>query len=106
MKELFVGCVITPVLLPWIPGRAFAWKGWLLGIIWAVIVNVLNGWPDVPQYSLLRALAYLLIVSSVSAFYAMNFTGSSTFTSYSGVLKEMRIRNRNSHIQRVLSGEP
>ncbi len=88
---LIVGCVLTPLLLPWIPGRAFAWKGWLLGFIWAVSVNMLNGWPLVPQYSLLRAIGYLLIFPSVSAFFAMNFTGSSTFTSFSGVLKEMKI---------------
>jgi len=25
------GAVLTPALLPYIPGRAFAWKGWLLG---------------------------------------------------------------------------
>ncbi|MDA8229587.1 MAG: mercury methylation corrinoid protein HgcA [Desulfitobacterium hafniense] len=91
MGAVIVGCVLTPVLLPWIPGRAFAWKGWLVGFIWAVIVNVFNGWPEAPQYSLLRALGYLLILPSVSAFFAMNFTGSSTFTSFSGVLKEMRI---------------
>ena len=91
MGAVIVGCVLTPVLLPWIPGRAFAWKGWLLGFIWAVMVNMLNGWPDAPQYSLLRVLGYLLILPSVSALLAMNFTGSSTFTSFSGVLKEMKI---------------
>lgn len=91
MGAVLVGCVLTPVLLPWIPGRAFAWKGWLLGFIWAVMVNVLNGWPYVPQFSLLRALGYLLILPSVSAFFAMNFTGCSTFTSFSGVFKEMKI---------------
>lgn len=88
---VIVGCVLTSVLLPWIPGRAFAWKGWLLGLIWAVLVNGLNGWPNLPQYSFLRALGYLLILPPVSAYYAMNFTGSSTFTSFSGVLKEMRV---------------
>lgn len=88
---IIVGCVITPILLPWIPGRAFAWKGWLLGLLWAFLVNGLNGWPTTPQYSLMRALGYLLILPPVSAYYAMNFTGSSTFTSFSGVLKEMRI---------------
>lgn len=88
---VLVGCVVTPVLLPWIPGRAFAWKGWLLGFIWAVLVNALNGWTADPQYGLLRALGYLLILPSTSAFFAMNFTGCSTFTSFSGVLKEMRI---------------
>lgn len=91
MGAVIVGCVLTPVMLPWIPGRAFAWKGWLVGFIWAVMVNMLNGWPSAPEYGLLRALGYLMILPSVSAFYAMNFTGASTFTSFSGVLKEMRI---------------
>lgn len=91
LGAVFIGCVLTPVLLPWIPGRAFAWKGWLLGVIWAVIINGLNGWPLEPQYSLLRAIAYLLVLPPVSAYYAMNFTGSSTYTSFSGVLKEMKI---------------
>jgi hypothetical protein len=86
---LLVGCVLAPVLLPWIPGRAFAWKGWLTGFIWATCVNVINGWPLYPKYGLLRALAYMLILPSVSAFYAMNFTGASTYTSFSGVLREM-----------------
>ncbi len=88
---LIIGCVITPVLLPWIPGRAFAWKGWLLGFIWAVVVNLINGWPQLPSYSLVRAIGYLLVLSSISSFYAMNFTGASTYTSSSGVIKEMKI---------------
>lgn len=90
LGTLLVGCVLTPVLLPWIPGRAFAWKGWLLGLIWAVVLNLLNGWPYVPQYGLLKAVGYLLILPSLSAYLAMNFTGASTFTSFSGVLKEMK----------------
>ncbi len=88
---LAVGCILTPLLLPYIPGRAFAWKGWLLGIIWVVVLNVLNGWPDMPAYSLLKALGYILILPPVSAYLAMNFTGASTYTSPSGVNKEMRI---------------
>lgn len=87
---LIVGCVLTPVLLPWIPGKAFAWKGWLLGLLWAAAVNVLNGWPGELSYSWLRALGYLLVLPSISAFYAMNFTGASTYTSFSGVMKEMK----------------
>lgn len=34
---------------------------------------------------------YLLTFPAIAAYYAMNFTGSSTFTSHSGVQKEMRI---------------
>ena len=88
---LIIGCVITPVLLPLIPGRAFAWKGWLLGLLWAIAVNILNGWPEAPLYTSMRAIVYLLILPSISAFCAMNFTGASTYTSLSGVLKEMKI---------------
>lgn len=88
---LLVGCVLTPILLPWIPVRAFAAKGWILGLVWAVAVNVINGWPAIPAYGLLKTAAYLLILPSVSAYYAMNFTGSSTYTSFSGVIKEMKI---------------
>ncbi|KNY29400.1 mercury methylation corrinoid protein HgcA [Pseudobacteroides cellulosolvens] len=88
---VITGCVLAPVLLPWIPGKAFAWKGWLLGFLWAIAVNIINGWPQLPSYSLVRALGYMLILPAVSSFYAMNFTGSSTCTSFSGVLKEMKM---------------
>jgi acetyl-CoA decarbonylase/synthase complex subunit gamma len=33
---------------------------------------------------------WLLLIPAVSAFLAMNFTGASTYTSLSGVRKEMR----------------
>ena len=91
LGAVIVGCVVTPILLPWIPGRAFAWKGWVLGGIWAVLVNVFNGWPLEPGFSLLKALGYLLILPPLSGYLAMNFTGASTYTSFSGVLKEMKI---------------
>lgn len=87
---LITGCVITPVLLPWIPGRAFAWKGWLIGLLWTFVVISLNGGITSPSFGILKELGYLLVLPSISAFYAMNFTGSSTYTSFSGVLKEMR----------------
>ena len=86
---ILAGTVLTPVLLPFIPGRAFAWKGWLLGLCWTLPALALFGW-FAPGHRLL-ALGYLLLLPSVSAYLAMNFTGSSTYTSPSGVLKEMRI---------------
>lgn len=88
---LITGCVLTPVLLPWIPGKAFAWKGWLLGMLWAVFLNILNGYPNEPDYGIMKALGYLFTLPAISAYYAMKFTGSSTYTSLSGVLKEMKI---------------
>ena len=87
---LMIGCFLTPVLLPWIPVRPFALKGWILGLLWSVFVVLINGWPVSGSIELLRGLAYLLILPSTSAYFAMNFTGSSTYTSHSGVLKEMK----------------
>lgn len=88
---IFTGCILAPVLLPWLPGRAFSLKGAQLGLIWALIVCLLNGWPSAPTLEWPKALAYLLILPAVSGFLAMNFTGSSTYTSPSGVNKEMRL---------------
>lgn len=87
---LLVGTFLTPILLPWIPVRAFSAKGWILGLVWAVTVNILNGWPEVPHYGMLKTIAYLLILPSIASYYAVNFTGSSTYTSFSGVIKEMK----------------
>lgn len=87
---LLIGSVLTPILLPWIPVRAFAAKGWILGLIWTAALNMIYGWPAIPEYGLLKTIAYLLILPSTAAYYAMNFTGSSTYTSFSGVIKEMK----------------
>lgn len=91
LGALFAGCVLTPVLLPWIPGRAFAFKGALLGLLWAAGVNLIHGFPAMPEYGWMKAAAFMLILPALSAFCAMNFTGSSTYTSLSGVDKEMKI---------------
>jgi hypothetical protein len=83
------GCVLTPMLLPWIPGRAFSFKGALLGLLWAMVLILLGG--EFPHFGYLKSVSFVLLLPSVSAFLAMNFTGCSTYTSPSGVNKEMRI---------------
>jgi hypothetical protein len=78
--------VVTPVLLPWIPGRAFSVKGGLAGgVLAACAVMWQRGSLHAPA-----ALALLLAMTAVSSFVAMNFTGATPFTSPSGVEKEMR----------------
>jgi hypothetical protein len=89
LGAFFVGTVLTPVLLPFIPGRAFSFKGWLLGLLWIAGVLLLNGFPNAPAFSWVTAASYLLVLPSASAFLAMNFTGCSTYTSFSGVKREM-----------------
>ena len=83
---ILAGAVVTPVLLPWLPGRAFSVKGGLTGgILAACAVMWQRGSLEAPA-----ALALLLAMTAVSSFVAMNFTGATPFTSPSGVEKEMR----------------
>jgi len=86
---VITGTVLTPLLLPLIPGRAFAFKGALTGLIWTAAYVFHNNW--LAPESLLLGIGYLLALPSISAYLAMNFTGSSTYTSFSGVTKEMKI---------------
>ena len=87
--SVLVGTVLTPVLLPFIPGKAFAFKGWLLGMICTALIAWAYGWFALPFLPL--GIGYMLALPAHSAFWAMNFTGASTYTSPSGVLKEMKI---------------
>ncbi|MDR0335441.1 MAG: carbon monoxide dehydrogenase [Methanomassiliicoccaceae archaeon] len=88
LGAVIVGTVITPILLPIIPVSAFSLKGWILGVCWTAYAVWAYGWlPD----DLLTAFGYLLVLPSLSAFFAMNFTGASTYTSFSGVIREMRM---------------
>ncbi len=87
---ILIGAVVTPVLLPWIPGRAFSWKGWLLGMLWAVVVINGGGYLSQP-HSIWISLSTILILPAISAFLALQFTGASTYTSLSGVEKEMKV---------------
>ena len=85
---VLIGTIVTPILLPLLPGRAFSCKGGVVGLVWAVCAIGLNGWLVPIQW--FTAIGYCLVLPSISAYLAMNFTGSSTYTSPSGVAKEMK----------------
>jgi acetyl-CoA decarbonylase/synthase complex subunit gamma len=90
VSAVVTGSVLNPLLLPYLPGRAFSTKGLWLGAAVAVIMLSLQG-PDLSVWAgRLGSLAWLLIIPAVTAYLAMNFTGASTYTSLSGVNKEMR----------------
>ncbi|MEF8787680.1 MAG: hypothetical protein V5A84_01295, partial [Planctomycetota bacterium] len=84
------GSFLTPVLLPWLPGRSFAVKGGSIGIMLGGL-GWLAGVPEPGAGAVwLGALSGLLVVGSLSAFLGMKFTGCTPYTSLSGVEKEVR----------------
>lgn len=83
---VFAGAVLAPIFLPKLPGRAFSIKGALTGILTAVLIII---WYR-QDTGLLESSALLLFIMAVSSFLAMNFTGTTPFTSPTGVEKEMR----------------
>jgi acetyl-CoA decarbonylase/synthase complex subunit gamma len=90
LSAILAGAVLTPVLLPWLPGRAFSLKGLSLGLLGAIILIAFR-WDDwITITGRLEIIAWLLLIPALSAYLAMNFTGASTYTSLSGVKREMR----------------
>ncbi len=83
---VLAGAAVAPVLLPWIPGRAFALKGMLVGVVAGLAVTAIFK----SHLIWIEAIALLLMSMVTSSYLAMNFTGSTPFTSPSGVEKEMR----------------
>ncbi|MCF6247603.1 MAG: hypothetical protein L3J69_09605 [Desulfobacula sp.] len=89
---LFSGALITPVLLPWIPTRQFALKGIITGSLFAIILVLflLNSGIS-GSVGIAGSIALFLFSVTISSYLAMNFTGTTPFTSPSGVEKEMKL---------------
>jgi acetyl-CoA decarbonylase/synthase complex subunit gamma len=90
LGSFICAAVLGPTLLPWLPGRAFSIKGAALGLAqagaWVVVDRLWLG----ASLSWLHTAAWMLIVTALNSFVVMNFTGASTHTSLSGVVREMR----------------
>ncbi len=83
---ILAGAIVAPALLPWIPVRSFALKGAITGFVCGLgIILIFNS-----ALNIWGGLALLLCSTAISSFLAMNFTGSTPYTSPSGVEKEMR----------------
>jgi len=81
------GAFLTPVFLPYLPFRHFGGKGLVAGFLSFGLVFLLS----YSAHSTLYFMGWIMISGAISSYLAMNFTGSSTFTSLSGVRKEMRL---------------
>ncbi len=91
LSAVLAGAVVTPILLPWLPGRAFSWKGLSAGLIFGLI-HVAIWLPGMDTVAgRFEVGGWFLSGLAIAAFLAMNFTGATTFTSISGVQKEMKI---------------
>ncbi|MFH1811522.1 MAG: mercury methylation corrinoid protein HgcA [Pseudomonadota bacterium] len=88
---LIGGAVLVPTLLPWLPGRAFAFKGLLAGLPLVLILVALLRPEHWSLSTGLEAMAWVALTAAVASYLGMMFTGSSSFTSLSGVRREMRL---------------
>lgn len=86
MAALLAGALVTPVLLPLIPGRQFWFKGALIGFLLGIAYQYLC----IAEAQILERLGILVWVTTASSYLAMNFTGATPYTSLSGVEQEMR----------------
>ena len=77
---------LGPLLLPWLPTRVFSIKGAALGLA----LGAGGLWAAGPDWVPLRSTAWLLLVTAGASHLLLNFTGSTTFTSPSGVRREVR----------------
>jgi hypothetical protein len=83
---VLAGAVLAPALLPWLPGRMFSAKGALAALPAAAVIAwmALSGAASPLSYA-----AAAVFALAGASFAAMNFTGTSTFTSLHGVEREM-----------------
>lgn len=79
------GTILGPLLLPYLPGRSFSVKGGFLGLIMFILMY----FTKFTTLTYIELIAWLLLIPTISSFILMNFTGASTYTSLSGVKKEM-----------------
>jgi len=91
ITTVVAGTVLFPALLPIIPTYDFSTKGLILGVIISIpftvsyaTITALPLWANA-----MAALVPMLIIPAVTAYFSLNFTGCTTFTSRTGVKKEI-----------------
>lgn len=88
ITAIITSCVLVPLLLPYIPFRAFAAKGLVVGLVLDVLVVTFRENISLLANSWLLLTAYCILIPAITTLLSLNFTGSTTYTSFSGVKKE------------------
>jgi hypothetical protein len=91
ISAVIAGTVLFPALLPFIPTHDLSTKGLLLGGL--VAVPFAASFATAPAFPFwansLAAVTAFLLIPAVTAYIALNFTGCTTYTSRTGVKKEI-----------------
>jgi CO dehydrogenase/acetyl-CoA synthase delta subunit len=86
------GTVLFPLLLPYLPTREFSSKGVVLGILLSLPLSAWNATVhgDRAAWDLVAfGVGLALLMAPVIGYLGLNFTGSSTYTSRTGVRREI-----------------
>ena len=90
--SILTAVILFPILLPWLPTHNFSTKGFILGLIATLpfgihfLISAANGEVGI---NIMWAISYLLLLPTITSFITLNFTGATTFTSRSGVKREI-----------------
>jgi hypothetical protein len=91
-SAFLAGVILFPILLPWIPTPNFSTKGFILGAFVALPFAIIDfvGNPEIVLWQRIGwSVAYIMFLPAITAFVSLNFTGATTFTSRSGVKREI-----------------
>ncbi|NOY09442.1 MAG: acetyl-CoA synthase subunit gamma [Spirochaetes bacterium] len=87
--SILAGAFLTPVLLPFVPFRSFAVKGWIVGML-SIYISV-RFFNLIDQTDVILLIITYLFFPLAASYIALQFTGSTTYTGISGVRKELKI---------------
>ncbi len=83
------GAFLTPTLLPFIPFRSFAIKGWIVGVL--SVFLVVNYFELITVNNVYLQVMTYTFFPLMTSYIALQFTGSTTYTGMSGVKKELKV---------------
>ena len=92
----FGGLVLFPLLYPYLPTKDFSTKGFILGLLLALPFAGYIYVSQVPTtnwsstiWTVASMLIFLLVMPTITAYPALNFTGATPYPSRTGVRKEI-----------------